>query len=182
MAINGSFMKKGFELNLTVIKCVNKTGTDKLKELHRRANSVLYPNTYRYIDPKLANAMFDELCAIGKELNELVVPEAAKAKKMELIQELRTRCTSLKDYRKLSLSIDDVPQMQATLNFFVHQYIDLKKADKLTTEQVLPMLVESRRLWDAFCAYEQHLNTASFISVNGELVRWFERYTIRKID
>lgn len=176
-------MLKGVDLKLTIIKCVNKTGTDKLKELHHRANSILYQNTYRYIDPKLANDMYNGLCAIGKELNELTVPEAAKAKKYELIQELRLRCTTLKDYRKQPLTANDVPQMQAALNFFVHQYIDQKKNDQLTPEKVLTMLVESRRLWDVFCAYEQHLNTASFISVNAELLRYFEsKYSIREIE
>lgn len=176
-------MKKGIDLGLTIIKCQNKSGTDSLKELHHQVNDVFFPNTYRYIDHKLANRMYDELCVLGKKLSDLRVPESAAAKKAELLTELRKRCKILKEYKEISNTVEDVPQMQSNLNWFVHTYIDAKKNDNIKPQEVLDLLVESRRLWDAFSPFEQHLRTDHFIKANGELLRWFEsKYSIRELD
>lgn len=176
-------MKKGTELGIRPIKCENKSGTDKLKAIHFRINEILYNNAGKWIDPTLANAIYTDLCALGVELDELDVPETARPKKKELLGKLRPICVTLKDYRKLPLTPNDLPQMQAALNFFIHLFIEAKKNDNIKPEEVLAMLVESRRLWDAFCPFEQHLKTDHFIKANGELLRWFEsKYSIRELD
>lgn len=176
-------MKKGNELGIKVIKCENREGTDKLKALHYQINDILYKNTGKYIDQKLAYSLYTDLCGLGVQLDELEVPERAREKKKELLGKLRSICMTLKEYRKQPLTMEDVPLMQKALNWFIHEYIEDKKDDNIKPEKVLELLVESRRLWDAFCAYEQHLKTDTFIKVNGELVRWFDsKYGIRGLD
>lgn len=176
-------MKTGKELGVEPIKCEAKEGTDKLKALHFQINDILYKNKGKYIDQKLAYSMYTDLCALGVQLDELEVPERARAKKKELLSKLRPICTNLKEYRKLPMTMEDVPQMQKALGFFVHCYIDAKENDNIKPEEVLALLVESRRLWDAFCAYEQYLKTDTFIKINGELLRWFDmKYGVRGLD
>ena len=176
-------LKTGNDLNLIPIKCESKEGTDKLKEYHHQINDILYKNRYKYIDQKLANTMYTALCDLGVKIDELEVPERARDKKRELLGKLRTVCTTLKDYRKVYQTEEDVPLMQKALGWFVHTYIEAKKNDDIKPQEVLEMLIESRRLWDAFCPFEQHLRTDTFIKVNGELVRWFEsKYSIRELN
>lgn len=176
-------MKKGSELGISPIKCEAKEGTDKLKTLHFQINDILYKNKGKYIDQKLAYSLYTDLCALGVQLDELEVPERARAKKKELLGKLRSICMTLKDYRKQPQTMEDVPQMQKAFGFFVHCYIEAKKNDNIKPEEVLGMLVESRRLYDAFLPFSEHLELATFIKVNGELLRWFEsKYSIREID
>lgn len=175
-------MKKGTEIGIRPIKCENKEGSDKLRDVHMRINAILYINAGKYIDPKLANTMYKDLCAIGVELDELEVPERAREKKKELLGKLRTVCMALKDYRKQPMTADDVPLMQKALGFFIHNYIEAKQKDDITPQQVLDLLVESRRLWDAYLPFAESLRTDTFIKVNTELVNWFERYSIRTFD
>ena len=176
-------LKQGIDIGVNPIKCDSKEGTEKLKELHHQINDILYNNRYKYIDQKLANTMFTALCDLGVKVDELEVPERAMAKKKELITKLRTVCKALQSYRKERQTVEDVPLMQKALGWFAHTYIVAKQQDEINPKQVLDMLIESRRLWDAFCPFEQHLNTATFVKINGELLRWFEsKYSIREID
>lgn len=163
-------MKRGIDLGLTVIKCQNKTGSDNLKDVHHRVNAVLYNNTYRYIDQKLANKIYDDLCELGKELSGLKVPETARAKKEELLSELRKRCSTLKNYKKITNTVEDLPQMQAAINWVVHLCIDAKEKNELTPEKVLELLKETKRVYEAFKPFEEHLKTDTLVKLNGELV------------
>lgn len=174
MAINGNTMKKGNELGLTIIKCQNKTGTDNLKDLHRRINAILYVNMYRYIDQQLACDIYTELCGIGKDLSDLKVPESARAKKEELLGELRKRCTVLKDYKKIPNTVDDVPQMQAVINYTVHICVEAKNNNNITPEEVLGLIKETKRVYNAFSPFEEHLKIETLVKFNGELIRYIE--------
>lgn len=176
-------MKKGTELGVKPLKCENKEGTDKLKAVHFKINDILYNNAGKWIDPTLAETLYTDLCALGVELDELDVPERARAKKKELLSKLRPICVTLKDYRKQPLTANDLPQMQATLNYFIHVYIEAKKNDNIKPEEVLAMLIESRRLYNAFLPFVEQLKTDTFIKINGELVRWFDaKFGIRGLD
>ena len=176
-------LKQGIDIGIAPIKCEAKEGTEKLKEYHHEINDILFKNRYKYIDQKLANKMYTDLCALGVKVDELEVPERAREKKKELIAKLRTVCVALRDYKKEYQTVEDAQLMQKALGWFVHTYIEAKKNDNIKPEEVLDMLVESRRLWDAFCPFEQHLRTDTFIKVNEELVRWFDsKYAIRSLD
>ena len=176
-------LSRGTELGIRPIKCENREGTDKLKSVHMRINEILYRNAGKYIDMKLANTIYSDLCALGVELDELEVPERAREKKKELLGKLRTVCMTLKDYRKQPQTAADVPTIQKVLNFFIHLWIEAKQKENLTPQEVLDLLIESRRLWDAYLPFEPYLKTAMFIKTNGELAEWFDRkYSIRKLD
>ena len=172
-------MKTGKELGLEIIKCQNKTGTDALRQLHHEINEVLYRNTYRYINQALANDMYNTLCGYGKTLGETEVPASAKPKRDELLSELRKRCLALRDYRKLTNTAEEVPQMQKVVNYFVHQCIKAKE-DGLTTEKALELLKESKRIYDAFIPFAEDLKLETLTSFNTELLNYFDAtYGIR---
>lgn len=174
-------MKKGTELNLSVIKCQNKQGTDKLRSIHIRINAILYQNAMRYIDQALAIDMYRELCALGKELNELSVPDSAKAKRDELVSELRKRCIVLKDYRKIQNTEEDIPQIQSNINSWLHQFITAKNEGKFDNgiDLVLVYLKESKRLFNLACPYGEKLKTDTLVKANGELIGYIEsKYSI----
>jgi hypothetical protein len=163
-------LKQGKQLGITPIKCEQKEGTDKLKDLHYRINDILYSNSGKYIDKALAQSLYGDLCGLGVELDALEVPERARAKKTELLGKLRTVCMNLKDYRKQPQTIEDTQLMQAAINWVVHLCIDAKEKNELTPEKVLELLKETKRVYEAFKPFEEHLKTDTLIKLNGELV------------
>ena len=165
-------MKTGKELNLEIIKCQNKTGTDSIKEIHRNINGILYPLTFKYIDQALASETYTQLCDYGKKLSELEVPKSAEPKKNEIMSELRKRCMVLKDYRKIKNTAEDAPQMQKVINFFIHQWIEQKQGE-LTPENVRTLLRESNRIYKAFKPFAEHLKVDTLIKSNEEMLNYF---------
>ncbi len=173
-------MKQGKELGLTPIKCENKEGTDKLKDLHHQINDIIYPNYARYIDQALAQTLYKDLCGLGVAVDELEVPERARAKKTELLGKLRTICSNLKDYRKQPQTIEDVPLMQKAINWTVHLCIEAKNKTDLGPDEALSLLKETKRVYDAFKPFEEHLKIETLVKFNGELVNYFDtKYGIR---
>lgn len=173
-------MKNGKELGLEVIKCQNKQGSEGIRKIHEEINDVLYPNTYKYIDQELAIDMYTKLCDCGKRLSELKVPEGALAKKKELLSELRKRCMVLKDYKNIQNTVEDTPQMQKVVNFFLHQWIE-QKNKQLTSEIILKYLKESKRIYNAFKKWDEHLNLEMLAKANGEMLRCIEiTFSIRE--
>lgn len=172
-------MKQGIELGVAPIKADNKEGSDKLRDIHVRINDVLYRNSYRYIDPALAGVLYDRLVELGKELNDTNVPDRAKAKKDEILAKLRPICKALNVERKGKLTFEDVPMMQKAINSFLHTYISAKNEDRLTDALVLELLVESRRLYDAFERFLENLKADKLVQSNYELLGMLDkRYTI----
>lgn len=163
-------LKQGKQLGLTPIKAENKEGTDKLKDLHYRINDILYVNAGRYIDQALAQSLYKDLCGLGVELDALEVPERARAKKTEILGKLRTICTNLKSYRKDTQTLEDVPLMQKAINWTVHVCIDAKEKGDLGPERALELLKETKRVYEAFKPFEEHLKTDTLVKLNGELV------------
>lgn len=168
-------MKLGIELGLKPLKTENREGTEALREVHHNINGILYQNTYRYIDPKLAGAMYDQLVALGKKLNETSVPEKARAKKEELLSKLRMICKTLGEERKKVLGLDDVPQMQKAINGYLHTYITAKTEDRLDDDTVLMLLEESKRLYNTYYNWAESLKTDTLIKSNSELLSIFEK-------
>lgn len=173
-------LKQGKQLGLVPIKCDNREGTDKLKELHYRINDILYTNSGKYIDRELADSIYTDLCELGKAVDGLEVPDRAKAKKSEILSKLRIICKGLKEYKKEYQTIDDAPLMQKAINWFIHQYIDAKQNDKLTDELAVSMVKESKRLYLAYLPYESNLKLDTLVKINGELAGYFDvKYGIR---
>ena len=163
-------IKQGKQLGLTPIKAENKEGTDKLKELHYRINDILYANAGKYIDQALAHSLYKDLCGLGVELDALQVPDRAKPKKTEILSKLRTVCTNLKDYRKNTQTIEDAPLMQKAVNWTVHLCIEARDKGELTSDKVLELLKETKRVYEAFKPFEEHLKLETLIKFNSELI------------
>ncbi len=166
-------MLKGTELGLEIIKTQTKQGCEALKALHHEINSYLYDLKFKYIDQALALDRYLKLCDCGKRLSELKVPDSAKDKKAEIMSELRKRCLVLKQYKEIVNTAEDVPQMQATINFFIHTWIEQKKKE-LTPEIVMGYLKESKRIHDAFLPFADDLNMSTLVKTNGEMLRYIE--------
>lgn len=167
-------IKKLVELGITPLKCENKEGTENLREIHHRINDIIYPNGGKYIDRKLKEDIYSQLVEEGKKLNDLKVTERAEPKKKELLEKLRKVCLSLKSYDAY-LDPTDTPFAQKTINYFIHQFITVKK--EITMDIAYTFYKESYRLWEAFNSLEQ-VNMTSLKGVNNELLEILNRNKI----
>ena len=69
--------------------------------------------------------------------------------------------------------------MQKAINSFLHTYISAKNEDRLTDALVLELLVESKRLYDAFERFLENLKADKLVQSNYELLGMLDkRYTI----
>lgn len=172
-------LKLGKDLGMVVIKCDNREGTESIKTIHHKINDYFYKYAYRYIDPKLAGQLYDKLVALGKELNDLKVPDKAMAKKNEILTKLRPVCKGLGELRKTSLTSEDVPLMQKAINGFLHNFITEKQKGEMPTDVVLDFLGEAKRLYDTFWAFSEDLKTDTLVNAHSQLFNMIEkRYAI----
>jgi len=160
-------LTQGKSLGVSPIKCEAKEGTDKLKDLHYRINDLLYRNCGRYLFKPQAEELFQNLCALGKELSALEVPDRARPKKDELLSKLRIICNSLATYRHQEQTSEDIPLMQKTVNWWLHQYIAAKAS--MDTNKALELLAESKTLHDCVFKWEESLKLANLVKANHEL-------------
>ena len=94
-------MKKFNEINgYGTIRCEAKVSTDKLKELHYKANDIIYKYNMQYAFPRNTQKAIDELSDVFVQIKELEVADAAKVKKEELLKQGRNIVTLLKEYIK----------------------------------------------------------------------------------
>ena len=172
-------LKLGKDLGMVVIKCDNREGTDAIKTIHHNINDYFYKYAYRYIDPKLAGQLYDKLVALGKELNDLKVPDKALTKKNEILTKLRPVCKELGELRKTSLTSEDVPLMQKAINGFLHIFITEKQKGDIPTDVVLDLLGEAKRLYDTFWSFSEELKTDTLVNAHTQLFGMLEkRYAI----
>ena len=164
-------LKKGFEIGLTPIKTQSKEGTQQLKELHYKVNDVLFGLSGKLLFKKDAELAFTKLCGYGKELNALVVPEKAAAKKSELIAALRKVCTVLRKYiGEVCVTEEDIPTIQKSINWAIHKYIQAKEEDKLDTMTVVGMLAGNKELWQNIEPFLDNLRLSNFQKMQRELL------------
>lgn len=173
-------LNQGQTLGLVPIKCENKEGTDKLKEIHHDINDILYRTRYAYIFKRDANDIYTRLCAYGKDLAGLEVPDRAKAKQEELLAKLRVVCNSLNVYRKQDQTFEDVDKMDKALGFFTHRFIEIK--DNITFEKATELLKESKELYNNVYPFAERLSKIeNFIRCNTQLLTWIQsEYGIRQ--
>lgn len=172
-------LKLGKDLGMVVLKCENREGTESIKTIHHNINDYFYKYAYRYIDPKLAGQLYNELVKLGKELNELKVPDKAVAKKNEILAKLRPVCKELGELKKTSLTSEDVPLMQKAINSFLHNFITEKEKGEIPTDVVLELLDEAKRLYDTYWVFAEHLKTDTLVNAHGQLFDMLEkRYSI----
>ena len=161
-------LQTGKQLGLTPIKCTNKEGTDKLKEIHYAVNDILYKASGRYIFQRQADSIYKQLCEYGKQLAALDVSDKASPKKEELLSKLRVICNSLNVYRKQSQTSEDIESMQKAVGWFLHRYIEAR--DTMTDIQALEFLKETKELSDAVYPWEESLKLSNLTKANRELL------------
>ena len=103
-----------------IISCTNKIGTDSLKDLHYKANAILFQLKNSYIMKNRTIRSGKALKAIAESIKALEVSDKAKAKKNEVINAIDKALAYLRSIRKQEASIDEV---QKTINFTVSQYL-----------------------------------------------------------
>lgn len=173
-------LQNGETLGLVPLKCENKEGTDKLKEIHHGINDILFRTRYSFIFKRDANDIYTRLCAYGKDLAGLEVPDRAKAKKEELLTKLRKVCNSLNVYRKQDQTVEDVDKMDKALGYFTHKFIEVK--DNITFDKAVELLKESKELYNNVYPFAEHLSKIeNFIRTNTQLMTWIQsNYSIRQ--
>lgn len=103
-----------------IISCTNKIGTDSLKELHYKANAILFQLKNSYIMRNRTIRCGKALKEIAESIKALEVTDKAKAKKNEVMNAIDKALTYLRSIRKQEASTEEI---QKTINFTVSGYL-----------------------------------------------------------
>lgn len=114
-----------------VIKCQNKVGNDTIKELHYKANAILFKLAHSYIMRKRTIRCGTELKGILDKLREHQPADGAKAKCKEVINAIEAQLKYLRTIAKQEPSTEEI---QKTINYTVSCY--LRKKPETLSEAV----------------------------------------------
>lgn len=106
-----------------IIKCQNKIGNDTIKELHYKANAILFKLAHSYIMRKRTIRCGTELKGILTKLKEHQPADGAKAKWREVINAIEGQ---LKYLRSIAKQEPTVEEIQKTINYTVSCYLRKK--------------------------------------------------------
>ena len=123
-----------------IIKCQNKIGNDTIKDLHYKANAILFKLAHSYIMKSRTIRCGSELKSILDKLKEHQPADGAKAKWREVINAIETQ---LKYLRSIAKQEPTVEEIQKTINYNVSCYLR-KKPD--TLQEAVNMVSEMKTL------------------------------------
>lgn len=123
-----------------IIKCQNKIGNDTIKELHYKANAILFKLAHSYIMRKRTIRCGTELKGILDKLKEHQPADGAKAKWKEVINAIETQLKYLRTIVKQEPTTEEI---QKTINYNVSCYLR-KKPDNL--QEAVKMVNEMKTL------------------------------------
>lgn len=123
-----------------IIKCQNKIGNDTIKELHYKANAILFKLAHSYIMKSRTIRCGTELKVILDKLKEHQPADGAKAKHKEVINAIETQ---LKYLRSIAKQEPTTEEIQKTINYNVSCYLR-KKPD--TLQEAVQMVTEMKTL------------------------------------
>ena len=103
-----------------IIKCQNKIGNDTIKELHYKANAILFKLAHSYIMKSRTIRCGSELKSILDKLKEHQPADGAKAKWREVINAIETQLKYLRSVVKQEPTVDEI---QKTINYNVSCYL-----------------------------------------------------------
>ena len=106
-----------------VIKCQNKIGNDTIKELHYKANAIIFKLAHSYIMRKRTIRCGTELKGILDKLRNHQPADGAKAKWREVINAIEGQ---LKYLRSIAKQEPTVEEIQKTINYTVSCYLRKK--------------------------------------------------------
>ena len=114
-----------------IIKCQNKIGNDTIKELHYKANAILFKLAHSYIMSKRTIRCGTELKGILDKLKEHQPADGAKAKWKEVISAIEAQLRYLRTIAKQEPTVEEI---QKTINYTVSTY--LRKKPETLSEAV----------------------------------------------
>ena len=126
--------------SVEIIKCQNKIGNDTIKELHYKANAILFKLAHSYIMKSRTIRCGSELKSILDKLKEHQPADGAKAKWREVINAIETQLKYLRSVVKQEPTVDEI---QKTINYNVSCYLR-KKPD--TLQEAVNMVSEMKTL------------------------------------
>ena len=123
-----------------IIKCQNKIGNDTIKDLHYKANAILFKLAHSYIMKSRTIRCGSELKSILDKLKEHQPADGAKAKWREVINAIEVQLKYLRSVVKQEPTVDEI---QKTVNYNVSCYLR-KKPD--TLQEAVQMVTEMKTL------------------------------------
>ena len=123
-----------------IISCTNKIGTDSLKDLHYKANAIIFKLAHSYIMRNRTIRCGKALKEIAESIKALEVTDKAKAKKNEVINAIEAQLKYLRTIAKQEPSTEEI---QKTINYTVSCYLR-KKPESLN--DAVNMVTDMRTL------------------------------------
>ena len=153
-----------------IISCQNKIGTDSLKELHYKANAILFQLKNSYIMRNRTIRCGKALKEIAESIKALEVTDKAKAKKQEVINAIDKALTYLRSVRKQEASADEI---QKSINFTVSGYLRNKPTN---AREALDQIERMKELVSDIGGVKlSKLKIKSFVQMHKELKEIIEQ-------
>lgn len=153
-----------------VIKCQNKIGNDTIKELHYKANAILFKLAHSYIMKSRTIRCGTELKGILTKLKEHQPADGAKAKWREVINAIEVQLKYLRSVVKQEPTTEEI---QKTINYNVSCYLR-KKPDNL--QEAVKMITDMRTLVaDLGTNNLSQINLKSFRKMGDELKAYINK-------
>lgn len=167
-------MKRFNEIkDFATIKCEAKACNDALRELHHKANDIVYNHAQQYAFPRNVQMTIDDLTKIFVEIKGLEVPATVKAKKEEILQKGRNMVRSLKAYKQnFTYDKSCVGGIEAMCRFQLHKRLTI--GDNLSIEEGARFLRGNKALKAIAEDVEQQLyikpRINRFLQMQGEII------------
>lgn len=155
------------------IRCEAKVGTDKLKELHYKANDIIFKYNMQFAFPRNVEIAEQLLKDVFIEIKDLDVNEKAQAKKDEILKLGRVMVANLIAYRK-QFKYDEscITAIEGMCKYRLSDY--LKKKDSLTIADGVSLLRDNQALNQIVGDVSDNLNikpqVKAFIKMQDEII------------
>ena len=153
-----------------IIKCQNKIGNDTIKDLHYKANAILFKLGHSYIMRNRTIRCGTELKGILDKLKELQPADGAKAKCKEVINAIEGQ---LKYLRTIAKQEPTVEEIQKTINYTVSCYLRKKPE---TLNDAIQLITDMKTLVSDLGTNDlSKVNLKAFRKMGEELKAYIDR-------
>ena len=153
-----------------IIKCQNKVGNDTIKELHYKANAILFKLAHSYIMRNRTIRCGKALKEIAESIKALEVTDKAKAKKNEVINAIDKALAYLRTIAKQEPSTEEI---QKTINYTVSCYLQKKPE---TLNDAIQLISEMKTLVSDLGNNDlSSINLKAFRKMGEELKAYIDR-------
>lgn len=153
-----------------VIKCQNKIGNDTIKDLHYKANAILFKLAHSYIMRNRTLRCGTELKGILTKLKEHQPADGAKAKCKEVINAIEAQLKYLRTIAKQEPSTEEI---QKTINYTVSTYLR-KKPESLN--EAIQLITDMKTLVSDLGTNDlSAINLKAFRKMGEELKAYIDR-------